>query len=296
MNTIVANQEWLARRERGNPLVIKLAFRGALAIGRRASRVFLHPIALYFLLFAPVSRRHSRRFLARVLGRAPSLLELYRHHFCFAACVLDRVFLLAGRFDLFDVSVHGEDMVLDIFAQGKGCVLLGAHTGSFEVLRAVARSRNGPRVILLMYQENARKIAAQLSSINPGSAADIIALGRQDSMLRVRDQLDSGAFIGMLADRTFDGEEQAACPFLGSPAKFPLGPFRLAKIVGRPVVMMIGLYQGGNRYEVHFERLSDASFERAMSVETLQRAYVERLERHVRSAPYNWFNFYDFWA
>jgi predicted LPLAT superfamily acyltransferase len=62
---------------------------------------------------------------------------------------------------------------------------------------------------------------------------------------------------------------------------------------------MFGLYRGGRNYDVHFERLAGAGWadgaERSRAVrETLER-YVTRLEHYCRQAPYNWFNFYDYW-
>jgi predicted LPLAT superfamily acyltransferase len=150
-----------------------------------------------------------------------------------------------------------------------------------------------------MYQENARKLAGEINAINPRLAMEIIGLGRKDSMLKVLDQLEAGAFIGILADRTIEAEEQASCCFLGQTAPFPSGPFRLARILRRPVVMMLGLYGGGCRYDVHFEMLADWSdvsgSETLMTIEQVLHRYVERLEHHVRLAPYNWFNFYDIW-
>jgi predicted LPLAT superfamily acyltransferase len=63
---------------------------------------------------------------------------------------------------------------------------------------------------------------------------------------------------------------------------------------------MVGLYRGGNRYELHFERLVDEprverSARDAQIREWVAR-YAARLEHYCREAPYNWFNFYDFWA
>ena len=67
----------------------------------------------------------------------------------------------------------------------------------------------------------------------------------------------------------------------------------------RPVVLMLGIYRGGNRYELHFEQLFDPDgvdrTQRAACVEQAVRAYAARLEHYCRQAPYNWFNFYDFW-
>ena len=80
-------------------------------------------------------------------------------------------------------------------------------------------------------------------------------------------------------------------PFLGTPARFPAGPFRLAALLRRPIVLMFGIYLGGNRYEVHYESLPYEDSD----MRQLAARYVARLEHHARRAPYNWFNYHDFW-
>jgi predicted LPLAT superfamily acyltransferase len=299
MTAAAAHPEWLKRSERSNPAMMKFMVWVALKLGRNAARALLYPISLYYVLFSPIPRAASKQFLTRALGRAPRLTELYRHHFFLAACLLDRIFFLDGQFAKFDVQVHGEEIAAEALAQGKGCILIGAHFGSFEVVRALGRNRPDLQVALLMYQENARNIAEVAAAINPTLAAEIIALGQPDSMLKIMDRLDAGGFIGILADRTFETEGRQSCSFLGQPAAFPLGPFRLASVLRRPVVLMLGLYKGGSRYDIHFETLGDGqesskAGSRAMAEAMLHR-YVARLEYYARLAPYNWFNFYDIW-
>jgi len=293
-------QEWTVRRERGTVSTIRLMVWVARRLGRPAARLLLYPICVYFLIFSRSARRASRQYLARALARPPTPVDILRHFHAFAACVLDRVFLLNDRIDLFDVRVHGEEIVLDIVRRGGGCVLLGAHFGSFEVARALGRRQPGLRMSLVMYEENARKIRAVLNAINPDLAMEVIGLGHSDSMISVGERLEQGHFVGMLADRSVDGEGQVRYPFLGSSAAFPLGSFRLAALMKRPVVLMAGVYRGGRRYEVFFESLADpaqlSARGRDERVEDLMRRYVERLEHYCRAAPYNWFNFYDFWA
>ena len=118
-------------------------------------------------------------------------------------------------------------------------------------------------------------------------------------MLRVQAALDTGMVLGVLGDRTLGGDATVKAPFLGAEAEFPLGPMRLAAMLRRPVLFMSGLYLGGNRYAIHFERLADFSAieraERDAAVHTAVEAYAACLERHCRNAPYNWFNFFDFW-
>jgi len=99
-------QAWARAPERGTAAALRLISWIAMTCGRRATRWLLHPITLYFLLFAPTARRQSRRYLARALGRPASLRDGYRHVHAFTATILDRVYLLRGRLDIFDIAVH----------------------------------------------------------------------------------------------------------------------------------------------------------------------------------------------
>jgi predicted LPLAT superfamily acyltransferase len=296
---------WTQQSERGNRVGLRLMAWIALAFGRRVARLLLHPITCYFLAFAPQARRHSARYLARALGRPPTLADRYRHFHSFASTVLDRVYLARGRVDDFDLHLEGATFMDALVAQGRGALLIGAHLGSFEALHAVGASRPGLRVAMAMYPDNARMIHEALQAIAPGFELDIIAIGRPSSTLAVRDRLDAGGLVGMLGDRVLGPEGPRSglvqLPFLGQTARFSDGPFRLALLLKRRLVFMVGLYRGGARYDVRFEPLADFSAAPADAAardnllrDALQ-GYVQRLEDLCREAPYNWFNFYDFW-
>lgn len=291
--------DWLRRPERSNMFWLHVMTWISLRLGRTIGRLVLQLIAAYFLVFSPAARNASRAYLRRALARPPTWLDCYRHFLSFASTIHDRVYLVNDRYDLFDVSVIGDDVMTEALAQGKGVLLLGAHMGSFEVLRAIGRRHGGLRVVMVMFEENALKINRTLAAINPKAQPDIIPLGRVDSMLAVRDRLAEGAVVGVLGDRTLGEESMHTVRFFGEPAEMPTGPMRMAAMLRRPVVFMAGLYLGGNRYQIHFERLADFSAvapnERdARLLEALDR-YAARLEHHCRQAPYNWFNFHDFW-
>jgi predicted LPLAT superfamily acyltransferase len=73
----------------------------------------------------------------------------------------------------------------------------------------------------------------------------------------------------------------------------------MAALMKRPVLLMAGIHLGGNRYEVRFEKLADFSQGPADQADAVQAAlagYVSRLEALCQAQPYNWFNFFDFWA
>jgi predicted LPLAT superfamily acyltransferase len=290
---------WAYTPERSNMLMLRIMTWLSLHLGRRAARGVLHLIATYFLLFAPTSRRASRNYLRRALSRPARWRELYRHFFTFAATIHDRVYLLSRRFDLFDLEVHGEDTVRNLIAQGNGLFLMGAHLGSFEVIRALGWKDTDLRITMVMHEENAQKINAMLAAINPEAVQDIIGLGHIDSMLKVRERLDEGGVVGMLADRTPGKDTLHPVQILGAVAHLPVGPFRTAALLRRPVLFMTGLYLGGNRYAIHFDPVADfsalAQGQRSVAVATAIDRYAALLDQYCRQAPYNWFNFFDFW-
>jgi len=291
--------EWLRHKERGAAWSIKLGVYLALTLGRRMARLFLPLGCLYFLLSAGEGRRASRDYLNRVLGRRAGLRDVFRHYQAFGSCILDRVFFLKGQTGLFDIRIIGEDLLMDHLKQGSGCFLLGAHIGSFEVLRAAGRAHEDLRINMLMFEENAQKIGSVLSELAPDIAKEIISLGQPESFIRTSYALDRGNFVGLLADRSLSTDQQVRLPFLGAPAPFSPGAFRMMALLKKPVLLMFGLYRGGNRYDIHIERFSlpEDLPQRASSaeIEAMVARYAGRLEHYCRLAPYNWFNFYKFW-
>ena len=288
----------------------------ALTLGRPVARLLLVPITLYFMLAAPAPRRHSARYLRRVLGHTPRWSEQYRHFHPFASTVLDRVYFVRGQVDAFDLQIRTDAGCQAARDAGRGVFLVGAHLGSFESLHGAGKSLPGLRVTMVMYPENARKIHSVLQALAPDFKLAIIAIGNPGSTLAIRDALDAGSAVGMLADR-FVGSASPSTrgpaareaarasgveiPFLGQPALFSDGPLRLAMLLRRRVIFMVGLYLGGRRYDMRFETLADVTdppadaAAREQLVHQALHDYVARLEALCREAPYNWFNFHDFW-
>ncbi len=290
--------EWMQRKERGSLLLLQLMSRISLVFGRRLTRIVVYGIALYFLLAAPAARRASRNYLGRALQRPATWADLYRHILAFASTIHDRFYLLNDQSGLFDIQVFGVEPIVDRQRQNLGMLLFGAHMGSFEILLTHGRTGSFNSSVA-MYPENARLLNRTLSAINPEAITGIIGLGRFDSMLTIRHKLETGSIVGVLADRAAGPDKYITLPFLGVPARFPTGPFRMAAMLEYPVYFMAGRYCGANRYEVHFEPLIDFAEVTGSPRDAVVRAalqkYVAALERHCKAAPYNWFNFFEFW-
>jgi predicted LPLAT superfamily acyltransferase len=291
--------DWIRHRERGSIALLRSMAFVSLRLGRTLSRIPLYGIAIYFFLFAPTARRHSRRYLRLALGRPPSAADRFRQILSFATTIHDRVYLINAQFHLFNITIEGESLMRARAKGGRGALLMGAHMGSFEVMHSLGRRQHGLQVAMAMYEENARKINATLAAINPRLVADIISLGQIDAMLNIAERLDRGAFIGILGDRTLGSEPVQEVTLLGERAYLPVGPMRAAAILRCPVYFMVGLYRGKNAYHVVFERIADFSATPAGTRQAAVAAAIDRyaavLDKYCRTDPYNWFNFHDFW-
>ena len=271
----------------------------ALHIGRWTARLLIYPITLYFLITGHAARRISYDYLKRVRGGSARCWHVFRHFYCFAATILDRVYLLRGEFERFNVTVHGKEVLQRQIDAGKGCILLGSHLGSFEVLRALGVTQRKFPLKVLMDPLHNENITRFLDELNPEIAQTVIAPDRPDTLIKVKESLDAGYVIGMLGDRVSGGDKTTQSQFLGAPATFPAGPILLAAMMHCAVVLFFGVYRGGNRYEIYFEHFAgDIGLNRdrrAKDIATWMQRYAERLEHYTRVAPYNWLNFYRFW-
>jgi predicted LPLAT superfamily acyltransferase len=285
---------WKAKAERGSAALMHLIAWLARVVGRPACRALLYPIVLYFVLTDGLARRASHEFLSLALGRPARWRDVFANIHCFAATLLDRVYMASGDFRRFSVTVEGDDLVRDALASKKGCLLLGSHLGSFDLMSMTNKVLNDRPVTLLMRIDERSRVR-RIAGIDDGKLS-IIPVGRFDTYLRAYEVLKGGGLVVALADRS----EQAASlqsDFMGRPTAFPVGPHALAARAGAVVLMGFGLYEGGTNYRVEIIDFGPpaAPGSRGAALQPVVDRYSSLLERYARRYPMNWFNFFPYW-
>ena len=296
-------QSWQEQSERGSPWALKAILWLALNAPRWLPRLLLWPITLYFLLMAGNARRAAYRYQQRLhqqdMAPSPNLWRVARHIHCFAATILDRVDFLTGRLQSYQIELHGTEAVTEPMAQQQGGLLLGAHLGSFDALRGLAKQHGELPVRVLMYPQHNALITGLLQQLDPQIAERIIPIGGVDTLLRVQETLQQGEWVGLLGDRVAESDKTLRCRFLGGEVDFPAGPAMMALALKAPVVLVLGLRLAAGHYAVYCETLPGleavARSERHQALQQWTQHYAERLEHYVCLAPDNWFNFYDYW-
>ena len=297
----VQRADWLSQRERGTVWASRLVYWLGTLLGRTPMRWLARWIALWYSFTSPSAARASRSWLTALGKPSVGFWDVYRHLLYFVQVTIDRMFLLKGKLERFHVTPNGLEHLLNCADQRRGAILLGAHLGSFEALRADGRRTDLPLNIVGHF-ENANMVNALFARLNPAMAARVIHIGRGsvDFIFDIRERLADGEFIGTMGDRVGLNEKSVVVEFLGRPARFPTGPFVLASILKCPIYLTFGLYREPNHYDLYCEpfaeRIALSRPQRDVQLHQLVQRYAERLEHYCRLAPYNWFNFYDFWA
>ena len=120
-----------------------------------------------------------------------------------------------------------------------------------------------------------------------------------NSVFAIKACIERGEYVALLGDRVGLGDDKRTgqVEFLGDRAVLPHGPFFLAGLLKCPMIFMVALRVGDGRYEAFAERFAEKVVVAGPEdLDALAGDYARRLERYCLMAPYQWFNFYDYWA
>jgi predicted LPLAT superfamily acyltransferase len=277
-------------------------------VGRRLLRALLWPVVLFYACTQPRARRASLDYLRRmqaahgVIGGPPGHRHWLRHLMSFAETLLDKLLATSGRYRFADVRLEGQQQVDALLAQGRGALLVTAHVGCLELCQALATRLPNLRLTVLVHTRHAQRFNAILRRLNPASRIELLQVTEVNAATAVEleRRVRAGEFVAIAGDRIpVASGRTATAPFLGAPAAFPVGAYVLASLLACPL-LMLGCVREGSGHVVRFELLAEqVNLPRAGRDQALQQwvaVFAQRLERLLVRAPYDWFNFYAFWA
>ena len=295
---------WAALAERGAAWGLWLTAWVHGRLGRRACRVFLAPVVGYFFLTGTEQRRASRQFLGRALLRQPGAWECYRHLLDFAGRAVDTIAAWSGRLGPDAIQVENPEALAQAAADAGGAVLVVSHHGNVELSRALMAPALRQRLTVLVHTRHAENFNAILRRFNPEAAARMIQVSEigPETAIALKERVERGEWIAIAGDRVpvLSRGRVAEAVFFGAPAAFSVGPWVLAALLDCPVHLLFCRRTGPDRWTMVLEpfapRVTLPRGQRAEALRGIVQAYAERLERHSRLDPYQWYNFFDFWA
>ena len=299
--------QWNDIKERGGMFSLTLVLAFYRLGGRWLCRVLMYFIILWFWIFSVTARQASLQYLTRLhhfagpdspFKNAPGLSHSYLHLMQFGECILDKIEGWLGKISEQQLVLQGHEHLRAHYQ--KGAVIVVSHFGNIELLRAI-KSEHPQKINVLVYQKHATKFNRFLKKLNDHADVNLVSVDELgvETALILQEKLDQGEWVIVAADRVpVQSGRVQPISFLGEEANWPQGAWILASLLKVPVLAVF-CYRVADQFEVHIhtiaEQLNFPRKTRMQAIQNITRQYVSLLEQHCIRAPYQWFNFYNFW-
>ncbi|MGS2718097.1 LpxL/LpxP family acyltransferase [Eionea flava] len=306
------SQHWSSIKEAGTYNGMRFLYLLYKIFGRYIFSLAMYPIALYFVFFRHDQRKASHHFLLTHYKYSPKKWRFQPNHFhtllhfkSFSDVILDKV--LGWLIDINEDEFILTDprCVEQLLNDKRGQLIIGSHFGNLEFCRGFMQRYKDKTINVLLYDKHAGNFVKIMQKKNPDSRLQIFQVDEFDvtTIMTLKEKIDSGEWVFIAGDRIpLTGLERSVyANFLGEPAPFPVGPYMLAKAMNCPVTFMFAYRMKSKNNKVVFdvtpvcEKLTISRKNRMEDIKHYAQLFADKLTEHSIQAPYQWFNFYDFW-
>ncbi len=275
--------------------------------GLSPAYLLLRFVTLYFIPFAPGATKALYRFYRQKMhySRLKSFVGIYKNYNMFGEAILDKIALLSGVDTNFQFTVEGDEHLTEIVKQGNGGLLLSAHVGNWEMAGQMLGllSETTP-VSILLYQIDHDRVRRFIDdTVQNKRSFTIIPIKKNsmDHVFSMSRMLSDGGLVCFHIDRYIPGSQTVTASLFGSPVRLPAGPYYLAAQFGVPIIFVFTVKTGRKKYHTFvsrshtISRVRDKQKQKELA-EQAAAIFAEQMESVVKRYPYQWFNYYDFWA
>ncbi len=295
---------WASLQERGTYWGLGFCVGLYRVFGRTCCKLLLAFIVFYFFIVGSRQRRASNDFLRRVLKREPTSLEIYRHFYNFSLRALDNVAAWKGDIDKDTIKLLTPE-TQDLMSKEKnGMLIVVSHLGNVDISRVTLEKEMQDRFLLLAHTHHAVNFNRALKEFRPEAAMNMLQITDigPETIMDLHRRLEEGACIVIAGDRTpaTSHGHVAYVDFFSEKAPFAHGPWILASLLECPTYLLFCAAHKEGEYTLSIEKFADRvelpRKDRATILEGYCGRYAQRLEHYAAKTPFQWFNFFDFWA
>ncbi len=239
-------------------------------------------------------RANSRAYLATLLGREPTLREIFRHFFAFEEFMMLRLRVARGQPHRGELAADATGF-RELLETGEAAILGSFHFGHSDLTGFLLGPQERRRVFMVrQHLENSHD--TEILGAHFAKWVSYIWVNEPDRLLfALKEAVAAGGSIALKCDRLGFSAKVEAFQFLGARRNFPFTIYHLALIFRLPVVLSVGLPAGPGRSTIHSSALfrpDDAG--KAANLERARAHFQEfltRLEGWLRADPTLWLNF-----
>ncbi|MCR4822320.1 MAG: hypothetical protein K5873_05560 [Treponema sp.] len=272
-------------------------------------------VGFFYWLFDHKSRKISKLYLKHYNSFSKEKHKSSLAHICsFALNLVENLQSWAGKFSFENVTWQGNDIqdLVDNVDRGQGCLLLLSHLGNSQLLKGLASlgesgTKRKLNITSIMDSEITAGFGALQKKVNPDSDFHIISTNkiRPETIFLIQERLEKGELVVIAGDRiSAHSKRYINLDFMGANARFPYGVFLLISLLNVPTYFVNGLRHKdislNPQYDMYVKKnplnFECSRKEREERILQTAKNYVQNLEELTCPHPYQWYNFFDFWA
>jgi len=280
---------------RGSPLGIRLIIALYNFFGYKAAKALVFVVALFYTLVTQAKRKELANYYDAV-GLKNSLTTYFHHVYAFSLNIFDRFIAKEG---MQEVAVNVTRINVEAFEslQESGGMLTLSHHGNWAQSFKIFQTYDVKLNIITneAIDENIQRLETEKEDNNRINIIDLNE-GMQ-AMLDIARALQNSEVVIIMVDRVQELTKTVEVDFLGRKTDFHSGGFEIANMRKVPMLGCDIVRTDDNSIQVEFSNIirSDKS-KKSDVIQDLAQQYAYFLEKVVKEYPYQWFNFFDFWA
>ena len=304
---------WSRTQEAGTLIGMRFLYLIHRVFGRWVFSLLMYPVSFYFVLFRPKQRRASLQFLSAHYYKnagfwrvKPNVFHVLRHFKSFADVILEKLLGWIINIEESDFYLVDPIAVEKLLSDSRGQLIIGSHFGNLEFCRGFVQRDKGKTINILVFEKHAGNFVRMMQKNHPNSRVNVFQVDELNisSILTLKEKINAGEWVFIAGDRIpLSGlKSVVSVEFYGRQACIPIGPYMFAKALACPVSYMFAYRSPARENKIVFdvvtvsEKLTVSNRSAIDDLRFFAQRYATKLEEHSAQAPYEWFNFYDFWA
>jgi predicted LPLAT superfamily acyltransferase/uncharacterized protein (DUF2062 family) len=268
-------------------------------LGLRFAYFFLNFVVFYYYLFARKTRLYFNEYWKVVRPQYnwwQRQRKIFAQLMVFAQTLVDRAVQRESQDLIFgyELDASVQSFVQNVESSPNGLVAVASHVGGWELAMTFFAGLPSEKKMLAVMHGIPGQYTHQSSQ---SSKAEVVFFNlSENTILKVKDHLSEGHFVGMMGDRPVSRSLDLRL-FFGKLAAFDTTPMRVALASQAEIYFVFAFKSEDMKYKVFtFKSDSVAHLPKEEQVGNLLTQYVGRLEEVMNQYPEQWFNFFNFFS
>lgn len=285
--------------------------------GKKIVQIIAFFVAFFTFIFSRQIRSFTEKNLSVIYeftndkNTKPTLFHQFQNTLNYALSLVDRMETFAKKFDVNKISFENEKdkkALLDTLKQEKGVFFICSHIGNIEVLRTFIANHPeetmpvNPHVNIFLSEEQCKIFNSFLKNIEkenfekPNLTTFPVEEISVDTSIELQQRLHKGEIAFMAGDRVSSGTSNITfkADFLNSSVEFPIGTFKLAQLMETEIYFICAIKEKNDRYKIYLKKFEPQKEKnKSENLEKMQKEYMVFLEKMTKTAPLQFYHFYD---